>query len=231
MIVSGYSLPREVVAAAHFYASKLMDGRLHRHVHVEIIFDSGIEWAGFCSSDDDAKPRYFTVWVNPTAGDILQTLAHELCHVKQYATGELDGYECNKMIWRGEVFDMTGPFKGELTDPNAPPWEKEAYQVEIELYKEFMETSPDYEIQPVRRTRLFWDQYRYCVSLKSDENLSESLYALFCYGDCVRIVSRHDLTTVYLSEYEDVVLLKIVYDDQFQFARRVDLEETLQTEC
>ena len=55
---------------------------------------------------------------------IMQTLAHEMVHAKQYIRGELNGYNFS---WKGR---KPRNYKYE----NAP-WEKEAYGREKELYE------------------------------------------------------------------------------------------------
>jgi hypothetical protein len=54
---------------------------------------------------------------------MMQTLAHEMVHAKQYLRGELCGYS---MSWKGK---KPRNYKYE----NAP-WEREAYKLEAELY-------------------------------------------------------------------------------------------------
>jgi hypothetical protein len=55
---------------------------------------------------------------------MMQTLAHEMVHAKQYIRGELNGYN---QSWKGR---KPRNYKYE----NAP-WEKEAYGREEELYQ------------------------------------------------------------------------------------------------
>ena len=58
-----------------------------------------------------------------TMKSMMQTLAHEMVHAKQYLRGELCGYS---MSWKGK---KPRNYKYE----NAP-WEREAYKLEAELY-------------------------------------------------------------------------------------------------
>ena len=59
-----------------------------------------------------------------TLEEMMQTLAHEMVHAKQYLRRELCGYS---MAWKGR---KPRNYKYE----NAP-WEKEAYRLEEELFK------------------------------------------------------------------------------------------------
>lgn len=139
MYVTGKNLTDEVIAAAEFFAEQLMDGRLHRHVHVEIELVPTMDgWAGLCAPDEDrVKPKYFTIQLNPVAGDhMLQCLAHEMVHVKQYATGELHDQMDGKLIWKGETFTGQVAYEGEIE--NAPPWEAEAYLLEVDLFEDWL---------------------------------------------------------------------------------------------
>lgn len=59
--------------------------------------------------------------------EMMQTLAHEMVHVKQYFRKELDGTGC-KFKWKGRNADG---YKYENQ-----PWEREAFKREGVLYKE-----------------------------------------------------------------------------------------------
>jgi|TARA_R110000822_G_scaffold299124_1_gene422042 hypothetical protein len=58
--------------------------------------------------------------------DMMQTLAHEMVHVKQYFRKELDGSNC-RFKWKGRNADG---YKYENQ-----PWEREAFRREAELYQ------------------------------------------------------------------------------------------------
>lgn len=76
---------------------------------------------------DGKRTRIYTIRINPklTKKNYLHTLAHEMSHVKQYATGELR--EGLKTRWKGEIFD-------ERTTYYDTPWEIDAYGREHGLY-------------------------------------------------------------------------------------------------
>ncbi len=83
--------------------------------------------------NDGRRPRTFTIRVHPNLSKrkYLLTLAHEMSHVKQYASGELrDGVKTTR--WRGEVYE---------TEPSYfdSPWEIDAYGRELGLYLRFKE--------------------------------------------------------------------------------------------
>ncbi len=94
----------------------------------------GKEYHGFCSWDDDSiRPRSFTIELNnkQSKKDLIDTIMHEMVHVKQYAKGELKerhkgGY---KQLWMDE--DHTD------TPYSRQPWEKEAYRMQTKLARKF----------------------------------------------------------------------------------------------
>lgn len=59
--------------------------------------------------------------------EMMQTLAHEMVHVKQYFRKELDGTGC-KFKWKGRNADGY--------QYENQPWEREAFKLEKGLYKE-----------------------------------------------------------------------------------------------
>lgn len=62
----------------------------------------------------------------PKLDQILETLAHELIHAKQFLRGEINQYN---LIWRGS----SGPYDCKKVTYRKTPWEKEAYSQEKEL--------------------------------------------------------------------------------------------------
>jgi len=82
--------------------------------------------------------------INPLKGNVYRTLAHELVHVKQFATGQMSRYIVTKKtssgrrltgtLWEGKVYTNS---KYEDTDEGYynSPWEIEAYGREVGLYR------------------------------------------------------------------------------------------------
>jgi hypothetical protein len=88
---------KDIEKAAVFYANKLMNKRLIKNlvIDIEVVSKLDGDEKGECMPDEEEgyrNPRYFTIrlkrW-NKDGEDILQTLAHEMVHVKQYAKNEL----------------------------------------------------------------------------------------------------------------------------------------------
>jgi hypothetical protein len=126
-----------VTEAVRFYASTLMNRQLVKNLTVKVFFkDEGVD--GLCNTDDDlAKPREFALQINPKRSlkAILTALAHEMVHVKQYATGESKQYERTPYVtkFRGVMVNTS------TTDYWDLPWEIDAYGRELGLYVRFME--------------------------------------------------------------------------------------------
>ncbi len=86
------------------------------------------ESQGLCWGD--TKEGYVTIQIaRKSDGEkipyemMMQTLAHEMVHAKQYLRGELNGYS---LEWKGQ----------ECSDNQykTAPWEQEAYELEKKLY-------------------------------------------------------------------------------------------------
>ena len=85
---------------------------------------------GFCLS---YTPTEFLIELDQSLPlyELIETICHEMIHVKQYATGEL--VEKGKQIlYRNCLYD-------DSTDDSSP-WEKEAYEKEIIFADKFINT-------------------------------------------------------------------------------------------
>lgn len=129
--------PEELKEAIRFFADQLIPKMTQARLNLSIIFDKesknlGKDRGQTCWDHyDKGNKNKFTIRVNPTLNKInlLMTLAHEMVHVKQYATGELYDYKANtKARWHGEVLET------EEIDYWVQPWEIEAWGRETGLY-------------------------------------------------------------------------------------------------
>ena len=128
-----------VTEAVRFYASTLMNRQLVKNLTVKALFkDEGVD--GSCDAycgDNNNKARDFIITIMPklSKNNILRVLAHEMVHVKQYATGESKQYERTPYVTKfRDVMVNTS-----TTDYWDLPWEIEAYGRELGLYVRFME--------------------------------------------------------------------------------------------
>jgi hypothetical protein len=123
----------KVEDAACFYIKELMPRIKNLELNIQLIpkLDEKDGVDGDCTWEDkNHRPREFTIRLNSSKSlsVILDTLAHEMIHVRQYA--------------RGELVDLTrtpgySRFRGELIkwNPKNEPWEKEAWECSYELYE------------------------------------------------------------------------------------------------
>lgn len=132
------SVPLKVLrSAGQWYAEKLMGKRLAKNINVRVTFIPDYNKKTGCSGtciweDDYIRPREFVIELDSSdkPETILQNLAHEMVHVKQWARGELKdvmrGYSLCK--WMGKVVDT------DTVEYYDTPWEIEAFGREYGLY-------------------------------------------------------------------------------------------------
>ncbi len=104
---------------------------------------------GQCIADDDGSRNeglveevvvkgetwyYIAISNDASFLDILSTIAHELVHVHQFATGRLNSED--DWTWEGVSYGEH-PYTGTELD-NQLPWEYDAYSKEIELARKFV---------------------------------------------------------------------------------------------
>ncbi len=130
-----------VAEAAEFFAHQLMNSRMADNIELDIEFDPKLDCQGVCINEDDTKrSRFFTIQLRNTREDtdydIIQTLAHEMVHVKQYAKNEhvkrfatAKGGLKIESVWLGKPWR---PKRDESGYYDAP-WEIEAYGREVGL--------------------------------------------------------------------------------------------------
>lgn len=96
--------------------------------------------AGDCSWEDSSyRPKHFTIRADSsqTLQEMLETVAHEMVHVKQYYRGELKDYSGNitRCKWKGEVVEC------DKINYYDHPWEIEAHGRERGLFIRWFEQS------------------------------------------------------------------------------------------
>lgn len=109
---------------------------LNTYIDVEVKRDIGAD--GWCFvEDDDHRPREFRIQLEKTLDEIalLTTLAHEMVHVWQYATGKLKLYQDGKHRYAGKVYSSNTKYVDR-------PWESEAYDLERVLVEEWLNRVP-----------------------------------------------------------------------------------------
>ncbi len=137
--------------AIRYFAKLLMTERLYKTLNINIKFVKnpggsklGIMTGDWAIMDYDSNlqttwaPKDFRVEIASTINKqkLLEVLAHEMVHVKQYARKEMD-YTCHaeKKRWLGKIFDISG------VDYWDYPWEIEAFGKEIGMVSRFIKNN------------------------------------------------------------------------------------------
>ena len=135
---------RELVAeAAYFFKDRLMPRMktLEIHINLNPHYEKKTTDSGDCIWEDTNRyPREFTINLDSHDNDwMVQTLAHEMVHVKQWARGEMmDCYDCDdgsptKTKWKSKYVNI------KTIEYEDWPWEKEALRIEKRLYDEWLQ--------------------------------------------------------------------------------------------
>lgn len=106
--------------------------KLNQTVKVRVRFVKLEDAWGICDNHNvGIKPREFTIYINRDLhhmNDIITTVAHEMVHVWQYATGKFRDYIGPAHRYEDHVYDADMAYKD-------MPWEIEARILEKVLYK------------------------------------------------------------------------------------------------
>ena len=136
-----------IKTAAKFYASELLSPQLCSNISLEIIVKKDLDAYGYCCHlDTEGKARNFEIELkeDKCVNDLLSSLAHEMVHLKQYATGHLkDIANSPKIKWGKRVYESIVPET--LKSYYATPWEKEAYAKEKKLFGKFKQAFPHFK--------------------------------------------------------------------------------------
>jgi hypothetical protein len=129
-----------LIDSISFFAEKLLSKNSINKIKLTIKFKSnfiknhGLE-AECIWEDDNYRPKEFTIHLDSKLSErkIIQALAHEMTHVKQYTKNEVFDFikTSNIIKWKGKKFDI------DKIDYWECPWEIEAYGYEKCLYQLF----------------------------------------------------------------------------------------------
>jgi len=127
----------QINQAMNFFRDELFRERyrlaLNTYITVEVKRDIGAD--GWCAvEDDDLRPREFRISLEKSLDEmaLLTTLAHEMVHVWQYATGKLRLYQDGRHRYNGKIYSSNTKYLER-------PWEGEAYELEQVLVKRWLE--------------------------------------------------------------------------------------------
>lgn len=130
-----------VKKAINWYASQLLSKRLKNNITINLKFTENLyketKCLAYCTwEDDNLKPREFEIEIdaNLSQQQMLKSLAHEMVHVKQYATGQLKDLSKSLAVkWEGEYHSISSQDTHE-EQYWFSPWEIEANGREVGLY-------------------------------------------------------------------------------------------------
>lgn len=126
-----------------FCVYKLMPRMKNLVINIHIKSFGKDDTLGYCLPDDNAdeqRPREFNIEINKTARlrRLLETVAHELVHAKQFARGELYWSSIKgQNRWQGQWLSNTRKAVKDYWDN---PWEIEAHGRECGLFVRWAET-------------------------------------------------------------------------------------------
>lgn len=115
-----------------FAKSKLFPRHTRCLLEVELVNNLTMK-EGVAGEAWDNGDREFYVRVDSALEreDFITTLLHEMVHVKQYVKGELKDMSGFRILWKKEEFHSQMEYHDR-------PWEIEAYTLEKELDKQFL---------------------------------------------------------------------------------------------
>ena len=110
-----------------FCAEKLMP-KMNLDITVNLCKPTGA--MGYCCETDDNRTFELEIDKTQSLRALLETVAHEMVHVKQYARRELNP---NKEVWMGKTYNPKNVNYWDL------PWEIEAHGREVGLFVRYCE--------------------------------------------------------------------------------------------
>lgn len=142
-ITGGKQRQKELVQSmVEFVQQKLMPRMHNLEINVRIKDFGKDNSYGYCLPTDDAntaRPREFDVDININQKQrrLLETVAHEMVHVKQFARGELyESVAQGRHRWQGEWLSNRSK---SVMDYYDQPWEIEAHGRECGLFVRWAE--------------------------------------------------------------------------------------------
>lgn len=127
--------------AINLFGKKLLSKKLFEQIEVELIFvqnfNKNQKAYGICEwIDNNDRPKWFEITIDKDLSEkqIIKTIAHEMVHLKQFATGQMkDMVRTPATRWEGKLYTVPDNYDLSL-DYWFTPWEIEAYGLENGLY-------------------------------------------------------------------------------------------------
>jgi hypothetical protein len=136
----------ELRYAVQFFSHRLMGPRLSNNISITVEnLEYNKKMWGFAwpvhARKKTNKPRKFGIilFQSKQKAKMLSVLAHEMTHIKQYATGELYCYYAGKYKWQNSIIESDLKTVEDRLLYREFPWEKEAYELEKILKDEYFQ--------------------------------------------------------------------------------------------
>jgi len=125
--------------AVEYFASSLMPKV--KNIHMDICLENNLDADAFCTQIEN---KYFIIEVSKQLplNEQIKSIAHEMVHCKQFHSKKLQ-YKENKIFWRNKAYNNNSLSRDSLTIDEYHsylnlPWEVEAYELEADLYNNFL---------------------------------------------------------------------------------------------
>jgi len=136
---------KELFYATKYFANLLMSSRLNKNLTIWLKCDIKHHCDGSSVFvDTNHRPREFEIIIDAKMSKRKQliTLAHEMVHVKQQATGELKSLLTRREDrWQGRYIKIDEMHYFDK------PWEIEAYGRELGMYQRYMQWKKDNKLK------------------------------------------------------------------------------------
>jgi hypothetical protein len=138
--LSSYLRRKKSLQAIDLFTQHLFENnkRLAKSLSIDIKFRKLEDAWGICDyTETTHKPKDFTLYINcqlTDERDIITTVAHEMAHVWQYATGKFKDYAGPAHRYEDHIYDANMRYRD-------MPWEIEARKLEKSLYKLWLQSN------------------------------------------------------------------------------------------
>lgn len=131
---------KEIRDAVYFYLRKLLGKSMSQKITLDILIEKDLlktyeMYAAISPLEAETRPKHYELEIDARLPkkQFLVSLAHEMIHLKQFAKDQMKDLETKKMTrWLGEYYVE------ENLDYWSRPWEKEAHENELLLYKSYL---------------------------------------------------------------------------------------------
>ena len=134
-IFSSTQRRKESLKAIELFTKHLFvkNKRLSKSLSIDIKFRKLEDAWGICDYDEHYtnRPKEFTIYIDRrlvSEKDVIMTVAHEMVHVWQYATGKFKDYAGPAHRYDDHIYDANMSYRD-------MPWEIEARRLERVLFK------------------------------------------------------------------------------------------------